>query len=345
MLGEHVVEDQHVAHAPVEAPRLAVYGAADGRQGLRLDRAAIAVVGLVRQVFLGDAAQQRIAQARLETAGMEEHAVVEPQALAGMRVALERRAPLPGAQVLVADPGMGDPVLSAERLDLGAAVGLERFAPGQAEAGAVVAHVEDAQALEALQQFVRQVAEHQPVGRHRGGAAFERRHLAMEHDVQRPVGGIGLLVMQEDRLVQRMLGGGVDLAADLAARRGTLLVVEQLRSEGGGGGAEALCRVDLEASQQQAASQIQVVVQGLALLADPVGQGQAGSLRLDQQRQGVALRRRAPHQRLAAARGEIARPGEAATGETGSCSFHRCSPWGTRVVRKRCSPPATCVSR
>ncbi|SQK96304.1 Uncharacterised protein [Pseudomonas aeruginosa] len=276
---------------------------------------------------------------------MEEHAVVEPQALAGMRVALERRAPLPGAQVLVADPGMGDPVLSAERLDLGAAVGLERFAPGQAEAGAVVAHVEDAQALETLQQFVRQVAEHQPVGCHRSGAAFERSDLAMEHDVQRPVSGIGLLVMQEDRLVQRMLGGGVDLAADLAARRGTLLVVEQLRSEGGGGGAEALRRVDLEASQQQAASQIQVVVQGLALLADPVGQGQAGSLRLDQQRQAVALRRRAPHQRLAAARGEIARPGEAATGETGSCSFHRCSPWGTRVVRKRCSPPATCVSR
>lgn len=63
--------------------------------------------------------------------------------------------------MLVADPGMGDPVLSAERLDLGAAVGLERFAPGQAEAGAVVAHVEDAQAPEAFQQFVRQVAEHQ----------------------------------------------------------------------------------------------------------------------------------------------------------------------------------------
>ncbi len=151
--------------------------------------------------------------------------------------------------------------------------------------------------------------------------------------------------MQEDRLVHRMLGGGVDLAADLATRRGTLLVVEQLRGEGSGGCAEALCRVDLEASQQQAASQVQVVVQGLALLANPVGQGQAGSLCLDQQRQpsrsAAGRRTSASLLRGLRLRGR-AKPRPVRLGAVRSIAVLR---GRLGVVRKRCSPPATCVSR
>ena len=66
--------------------------------------------------------------------------------------------------------------------------------------------------------------------------------------------------MQRDVLVRRIFGGGVDTGGDVTARGGTELVGEQVRAEARGERAKALGGLHLEAAQQYATGDQQLLV-------------------------------------------------------------------------------------
>src|SRR5262245_57164851 len=141
MRDQHVVEHQQVALAPRELDSRPPVGVAQVVEDLRLDRRAVPIIGIGRQVPLGELLEQRLLDDRLQGGDVEEGGMVEPQRLASLRVPGDSRADGAGAQPVPRLPLHLDAALPAVLLDLRLVGGLEDGLPGQAEAVAEVAHV------------------------------------------------------------------------------------------------------------------------------------------------------------------------------------------------------------
>ncbi len=201
-------------------------------KGCIVDRTAVAVVDIARQVFLADRVDQRLAQFGLERRHMKQMRLVEPDLVAGDRVARHTLTHLARTQRAVVQPLALDAVARAVRLHLGLLAGVEHLLPRQIEPVAVVAHIhQPARGKTVADERVDILEDRATVGDRRL-AALLCRDVAVEPDLHRPLARVRLLVVQRDMLMRRVLGRGIDpTLADLAARRRPELVVQERMAE------------------------------------------------------------------------------------------------------------------
>ncbi|MNS83825.1 hypothetical protein D3C72_1176270 [compost metagenome] len=219
---------------------------------------------------------------------MEQMRLVEPHILPGHRVARHHLAALAGAQFAVILPDALDGMRPAIGLDLARVFSVEHLRPFHIKAVAVVAHVHQPLLHQPLTNARRHAPVHlAAVGNRRLATGLGGDH-AVEPDLHRPFQGIGLLVVQGDALVRRVLGGGVHALGHVAARGGAKLVVEQRVAEGSGELAESFGTTHLEAAKQDAASLQQVPVHQRLQLGKGFQQVDTRLWRAHQQRQVAA---------------------------------------------------------
>ena len=232
------------------------------------DPAAVAEVGVARQVLLRHQLQQGLAGGLVQARDVEQVRLVHPHLPAGHRVHGHRLAGLGGPQRVGVQPLRDDPALGAELVDLLPVHAGEGLAPRHAEPFAVVAHVPDPVPLEPLADLLGDAQVHRVAVRQRRLPAGGRRDLGVEVEPLGPRAGVGHLVVLRDDLGGRVLGGGVDVA-DLAARRGAVGVLLHRLAEDLHQFGEARGAVDLEAAQQAGALGRQPLGEQVGVLGRP----------------------------------------------------------------------------
>ena len=177
--------------------------------------------------------------------------LIEPDGIAGARVALNALAELPRAQAAVVLPLPLNAGAAAIGFDGGAVFGVEHLLPGQVEI-AVITHIENARGKAFANRFGHVSIHRAGVGNRGLTAACGGRH-AVKPDFHGPLAGVGLLAVQGNVLMGRILGRGVHPAAHRGARRGAKIVAEQRLPERGGKLAKGVDGGHLEAAQQHTA--------------------------------------------------------------------------------------------
>src|SRR5579872_102062 len=131
---------------------------------------------------------------------MEEGRMVEPDRLAGLRMAGERRANRSRPQAVLLLPLGLDPIFAAMAFDRLLVGGLEHRLPGEAEAIPEIADVHPLPLGKAVPDLGRDPGQYLADIGDRSLPVLLRWLTTEEENLQRPLLLIGVLVVQKDRL-------------------------------------------------------------------------------------------------------------------------------------------------
>ena len=143
MRHQHVVEHQHIPGLPGEEHGLIGNHAPNRVDNAVGNGAAVGVVHIARQVIDAEQFFEHLAHFGLLAGDMEQMRLVEPDGIAGARVALNGLAELLRAQAAVVLPLPLNAGAATVGFDGGALFGVEHLLPGQVEI-AVITHIENA---------------------------------------------------------------------------------------------------------------------------------------------------------------------------------------------------------
>src|SRR5689334_15668905 len=130
----------------------------------------------------------------------------------------ERGSHLPSAQPIRTAPLSFNTRTATVVFQHALVVRLKNSLPRQPEASAEVTHVHHRLLPETLFNLAINLLREPTVVGNRRFSTLLRRDNAMEEQLQRPRERVGILVVQKDRLIGRMIGRAIDVAADATAR-------------------------------------------------------------------------------------------------------------------------------
>src|SRR5262245_16376554 len=130
MGGQHIVEHQDIAFLPNEADRLFSVRLAYRLNDGRLYRRAVAVIGIVWQVFFFQSSQQDFTRRWFERRDVKERGMIEPDHFAGQGMPRHGLTPLLRPQT-ISSPLSFNACLAAVILDCNLILGLKHGLPGE----------------------------------------------------------------------------------------------------------------------------------------------------------------------------------------------------------------------